>query len=575
MLNKEIARTFELLADLLEIEGGDRFRIGAYRRAARTLGDLTQDIAELAASGRLQELAGVGAGTARKIQQFIDTGTIEELAVLGARIPPALSTLLRIPGLGPKKVGVLWKELGVADVPGLKEAIVAGRLQKLRGFGAQSARKIEAGLAFLERSGKRVPLGQALELGESLLGVLRTMPGVIRSVIAGSARRGTESVGDLDLLCVAAEARPLVQGCSRLPGAASVIASGEAKGSILFDVERDLQLQVDLLAVPEQSFGAALQYFTGSKEHNVRLRERAVSQGLRLSEWGLFDGSRQVAGQTEEGIYAALGLVCPPPEQREDRGEFLRGAAFFEELVRLEDIRGDLHVHTTASDGRSPLEELAPAARAKGYAYLNITDHSPSAVIAGGLSIERMAEHMAAVRDFARSFQGLSVLVGCECDILVDGRLDYPDEILAQCDIVVASVHVAQTQDLATMTRRAIRAMENPHVDVLGHPTGRLLGSRAASEIDIREVARAAAATGTALEINASWRRLDLKDRHVEEALEAGALLSINTDTHHVSQLDQMKLGILTARRGGAPASRVINTFSLEQLRAWKTSRRE
>jgi len=358
---------------------------------------------------------------------------------------------------------------------------------------------------------------------------------------------------------------------TRLPQASAVRAGGDTKGSILVAKPRGGEIQVDLRVVPRESFGAALQYFTGSKEHNVRLRQRAIDRGWRLNEYGLFEGDVAIAGAEEEEIYARLGLPYVPPECREDRGEFDCGAFCF---VTRDDIRGDLHTHTTASDGRASIEEMALAARALGYSYLAITDHSKSSVIANGLSVERLLQHIEDIRAVDARIGGITLLAGIECDILPDATLDYPDEVLARLDWVVASIHTAQGQDRAQLMKRTIAALENPYVCVLGHPSGRLLGRRDAMDLDWDEVIRTAARTGTALEINASYKRLDLKDTHVRMAIDAGCWLTIDTDAHSTAELGYMTYGIQTARRGYAPPDRILNTLPLPDLRAWITQRR-
>lgn len=356
----------------------------------------------------------------------------------------------------------------------------------------------------------------------------------------------------------------------RLTDVRRVLAEGGTKASVTVLIEGQRELQVDLRVVPRGSFGAALQYFTGSKAHNVRLRELASRRGLRLNEYGLYEGETQVAGTSEEEIYESLGLVCPPPELREDRGEFAAGVSY-KQLLSLEHIRGDLHMHTVASDGRFTAEEMAAAAGARGYEYIAICDHSKSSVIANGLSVERMEQQIAFLRRLGNRLDGIALLVGCECDILPDGSLDYPDDILAQCDWVVASIHSAMGpggSGKLSPTERTIAAIENRYVCAIGHPTGRLINRRPAMELDMGRIVELAASNGTCLEVNASWQRLDLKDQHARQALEAGVLLTINTDAHHVDQLDGIRFGVATARRAGALKDQVINTMSLAELRA-------
>ena len=559
-----IVQAFERIADLMEIDGADKFRINSYRRAARTLKDCTEDIAVLAAEGRLTDLSGIGKGTAQRIAQFIDTGHVDVLDELEAKLPEGLPDLLDIPGMGPKKVALIYEKLDVRGVEDLKRVIASGELAELPGLGAASVKKIAEGLAFLERSGERTPLGVALPIAEAFAEAVRALPGVKRVEIAGSLRRGQETIGDVDLLCEAKDGKQIIKQFTSLDAVTRVLAAGDTKGSVTVELDRHREVQIDLRVVAGESFGAAWQYFTGSKEHNVRLRELAVRRKWRLNEYGLFDGERSLAGEREEDIYEKLGVPCPPPELREDRGELEAGAAF-DDLVTLADVRGDLHMHTTASDGKCSIEEMARAAKALGYAYIAICDHSKSATIANGLSVERMARHIADIRAADAAVKGIRILAGTECDILSDGSLDYPDDLLAECDWVVASIHSAMgagSKNKPSGTDRTIAAMENPWVCAIGHPTGRLIGRRAPMEIDMSAVIEAAVRTKTMLEINASWQRLDLKDMHVRQALAAGVTLTINTDAHHVEQLGQMRYGIMTARRGGAPASAIANCLT-------------
>lgn len=565
MVNAELARAFERIADLLEIDGADGFRINSYRRAARTLKDAAQDVAELAAAGRLKELPGVGKGTAERIGQFLSTGHIDVLDELAAKFPPGLPALLDIPGMGPKKVALVHAELKVKNLDDLKKVIDSGAMEKLPGLGAASVKKIREGLAFLESSGGRTPLGIALPIAEHFVALVRGLSGVKQAEFAGSLRRGAETIGDIDILCDASEGERIVKQFTSFPGVKRVLASGATKGSVTVALDDQRELQVDLRVVASESYGAALQYFTGSKEHNVRVRERAVARKWKLNEYGLYEGNKQLAGKEEEDIYKKLGLPWIPPELREDRGELERTEP--PELVTIEDIRGDLHMHTTASDGKCSIAEMAEAAKGLGYEYIAICDHSKSSTIANGLSVERMVKHIAAIRAAAKRIKGIEVLVGCECDILPNGSMDYPDEVLAQCDWVVASIHSAQGSTKHSPTERTLAAIENKYVSAIGHPTGRLINKRAPMDLDLSAIAAAAAKNGTLLEINASWQRLDLKDLHVRIALDAGVTLVIDTDAHHTDQLPQMRLGVLTARRGGATRKDVANCGTLTALR--------
>ncbi len=568
---------FERIADLLEIDGADGFRINSYRRAARTLKDTSEDIAALAAEGRLTQLPGVGKGTAQRIQQYIDSGHIDVLDQLEKKLPKGLPALLEIPGMGPKKVALAHAKLRVKGMADLKRVIESGKLAELPGLGPTSVKKIAEGIAFLESSGGRTPLGIALPIAEAFAERVGGLAGVKRVEIAGSLRRGAETIGDIDILCDAKNGGEIVRQFVAFDGVKRVLAAGTTKGSVTVELEQNRELQIDLRVVPTESFGAALQYFTGSKEHNVRLREIAVRKKWRLSEYGLFKGESPIAGTREEDIYQKLGLTWVPPELREDRGEFEEGARF-DELVTLDDIRGDLHVHTTASDGRSTIEEMGRAAKALGYAYIGICDHSKSSTIANGLSIPRMERHIRDIQAANGKVQGITILVGCECDILPDGSLDYPDKLLAECDFVVASIHSAMgpaRSGKMSPTDRTLAAMKSPYVTAIGHLTGRLLNRRAPMEMDLAAVVQAAARTKTMLELNASWQRLDLKDTHIRQALAAGVDLMVCTDAHDTDQLAEMRYGLMTARRGGATKRDFVNCLPLSSFRKALTRKRK
>ncbi|HPM22873.1 MAG TPA: DNA polymerase/3'-5' exonuclease PolX, partial [Phycisphaerae bacterium] len=559
MTNADIARAFAEIADLLEIQGADAFRVNSYRRVARTLEDLASDIHDVAARGELASLPGVGKSSAQKIQELLDTGRIAMRDELTAAVPESLLALLSIPSVGPKKVALLWKERGITSVADLKAAIEAGRLDGLKGFGAKSIEQIARGIEFLERSAGRTRLGEGWAVANQLRAALAEMKGVTRVEAAGSLRRGRETIGDLDLLCIAADGETIIRQFTELPGVMQVLGAGGTKGSVLVSTPRGRTVQVDLRVVPAESFGAAWQYFTGSKEHNVRLRELAVKRGWSLNEYGLTEGKKVIASRTEEDIYAALDLPWIPPELREDRDEFEPGAVP-DDLLTLEHIRGDLHMHTYASDGRNTIEEMAAAAKARGYKYICITDHSPASAIANGLKPARLRAHIKDVRAAAEKVKGLTVWIGTEVDIHADGTLDYPDELLAELDFVTASIHAGMGSDMAANTRRTLAAMSNPHVHCIGHPTGRLINERDAMPLDMEAIAREAARTGTALEINANYYRLDLKDQHARLARDLGATILINTDAHATDQLEQMEFGVITARRAGLRKGDVLNT---------------
>ncbi|MFQ5411286.1 MAG: DNA polymerase/3'-5' exonuclease PolX [Phycisphaerae bacterium] len=572
MKNKEIAAIFSEIADLLEIKGEKVFRVNSYRRASRTLKDLPRDVAELAVAGELGDLPGIGKATTAKIEEYLATGRIGVHTELLDSIPAGLPDLLRIPGMGPKKVALAWNALEVRCLADLKGVIESGAMAKLKGLGAKSVEQIAEGIAFVEQSAGRTPLGLAWPLADELASAMRKVKGVRRVEISGSLRRGCETIGDLDLLCESKDGAPAVKAFTSLPSVMKVLASGKTKGSILVGRRDGKAIQADCRVVPKASFGAALQYFTGSKQHNVRLREIAVKKKWKLNEWGLFDGEKAVAGKDEDAIYRKLGLPPVPPEQREDQGEF--DSKRLQPLIERSDIRGDLHVHTNASDGTADAEAMARAASDLRYEYVAITDHSRSSIVANGLSIDRMWRQIEKVRELNKRLDTISILVGCECDILADGSLDYPDTILAACDFVVASVHSAMRQERKKITPRVLKALENPYVCVLGHPTGRLINRREPMDLDMGAVVSKAAETQTALELNASWQRLDLKDTHLRLAIDAGVKIAINTDSHAVAQFDQMRFGISTARRGWVRAKDVINTMPLPNLRKWIAKKR-
>jgi DNA polymerase (family 10) len=573
MTNADVARVFNEIADLLEIKGEDSFRINSYRKVARTVGDLAADINDLAARDELATLPGVGKGSAEKIHELLKAGRLPRHEELLAEVPQNLLQLLRIPSVGPKKVALLWKERGVESLADLKAAIAGGKLEGLKGFGAKSVEQIQRGIEFLEGSAGRTRLGDAWELMRRIRDALLAVKGVERVEPAGSLRRGRETIGDVDLLCIAADGAAVIRKFAALPGVTTVLGAGSTKGSVRIEAPGGQPVQVDLRVVPAESFGAAWQYFTGSKEHNIRLRELAQRRGWSLNEYGLTEGKRVIASRTEEEIYKALGLPWLPPELREDRGELdLKGVP--KDLLTLEDIRGDLHMHTVASDGRNTVEEMAAAAKALGYNYICITEHSPASVIANGLKAPRLRQHIKDVRAAAERIKGLTVWVGTEVDIHADGTLDYPDDLLAGLDFVTASIHSGMGHDLPANTRRTLAAMQNPHVHCIGHPTGRLINQREAMPLDIDAITKEAARTGTALEINAHYYRLDLKDQHARLARDQGAMIAISTDAHGTDQLELMRFGVITARRAWLRKGDVLNTRSAKDVAAFAAAKR-
>lgn len=567
MQNRAIAAMFNDIADMLEVKGESPFRITAYRRAARALEGLTEDVAAVAARGELEEIPGIGKGTAEKIQEFLQTGTCKYFEELRASLPPGITTLMAIPEVGPKTAMLLYERLEIKTIDELEQACKDGKIRTLPRMGAKTEENILQGIALLRRAKERLPIGQVLPHAQELVEALRALKEVKRVSVAGSLRRMKETIGDIDILVTSAKPDPVMDVFTTFPKVKQVLAKGPTRSSVVLDVG----IQADVRVVEPESFGAALQYFTGSKDHNVKLRERAVKKGLKINEYGVFKvkGDRRIAGRAEEEVYAAVGLPWMPPEIREDQGEIeLAERGKLPKLVELPDIHGDLQMHTRWSDGSDSLEEMARAAKALGYEYIAITDHSQSLKFVGGVTVEELRDHAKMAKKVSGKV-GIAVLMGTECDILPDGRLDYPDDVLRDLDVVVCSVHTRLRMPREEMTARIVKAMENPHVDILGHPTGRLLGQREASEVDIERLIDASKRTGTALEINASPERLDLNDVQAKMAKERGAKLVISTDAHNRYQLKYMEFGIGVARRAWLEPKDVLNTQSLKRLQAW------
>lgn len=590
--NAAVAAVFEDMARLTEVLGGNGFKVNAFVKAARVVESMELDVAGLSRSD-LVALPGVGTGTADRIREFVDTGSVADHQALRDRVPAGVVALMGISGVGPKSAALFWREAEVESIDDLKAALADGRLESLKGFGKKKLKAIADSLAFAEKFGGRHRRGVATAVARQVAGAAVAVAGVERVEVAGSLRRGAETIGDVDVLVAvpgpapsaqeptptpdAAVAAAVFDAVAALEGVAEVLLRGETKMSI----RTEAGLQADVRCVPAACFGAALAYFTGSKEHNVALRERAGKRGLSLNEYALTakeDGS-VVASKTEAEIHAALGLAFVAPELREDRGEVRRAeaaAAAGESLPRLietGDLRAELHAHTTASDGVLSIDELVEAALDRGFHTIAVTDHSRSQVQANGLSNARLEKHIEAVRAAAERWSDrIAVLAGSEVDILVDGSLDYPDSLLAELDVVVASPHASLAQSPEVATERLLKAMENPHVTVMGHPTGRLVLKREGLSPDMPALVKAAAARGVALEINANPYRLDLRDRHVALALEHGCLIAINTDAHSREGFEDGEHGVATARRAGARAQDVVNTLTREELAAWIAS---
>jgi DNA polymerase (family 10) len=564
MKNKEIAAIFSSLADILEIRAEDPFRVNAYRRVSRIIDDLSTDVADLVESGEILSVPGIGKGTAGAIEEYLEKGKIKRFEDARKTIPRGLLELLSIPGLGPKTIGLLWKELNVKSLAGLKRALRGGKILDLPGMGAKKVENIQAGVRAYESRSGRLTLGAIIPTAEGIVDDLGAATGLEAISLAGSVRRSRETIGDIDVLVAATKPRAVIDAFTGLPCVEEILASGTTKASVRVEGA----LQVDLRVVRPESWGAALMYFTGSKDHNVRLRGLAQGKGLKLNEYGLFKGERKLASKTEQQVYRKLGLEFIPPELREDRGEVeaaLEGA--LPELVELADIRGDLHVHSEWSDGHASIEVMARAAKSMGYRYISLNDHTHSLGIAHGLDVERLEAQREEIEEVNKRVKGFTVLAGTEVDILSDGSLDFPDGVLERLDVVVASIHSGFNQSRDRITGRILSAMENPHVDIIAHPTGRLLGSREPYAVDMARVIEAAARTRTALEINAYYERLDLNDADAKRAAESGVKIAISTDSHHPDQLWMMDLGVRTARRGWLTRSDVLNTLTVSSLR--------
>lgn len=567
MKNRDVAEIFARVADMLAIRGDQIHRILAYRRAAESIQELGRDVNQVYAAGELTEIPGIGKTLADKIEEMLTTGKLPFYEKLAQEIPPSLVELLRVEGLGPKRVGQVYKELGITTLDELTAAARAGKLSQLPGMGAKSEAKIVAAIEALARHGDgRTPLGDALPLAQEILATLAELPGVSQTAVGGSLRRRRETIGDIDLLIAATEAEPIMDRFCRLPMVETVLGHGPTKSSVLLLNG----IQVDLRVLPAERWGTLLSYFTGSKDHNVRLRELALKRGLSLNEHAFtpVDGGDEILCATEEEVYRVLDLPYIPPVLREERGEIEAArAGRLPALVQAEDIMGDLHMHSTWSDGQLSVLAMAQAARARGLRYIAITDHSVSLGIANGLSAERLLAQAAEIRAADASMgPDFRVLHGVEMEIRADGTLDYSDEVLAQLDFVIASLHVSLSQTREQVTQRALAAINNPHVDMLGHPTGRLLPERAGADLDMDAVLEAAAATGTILEVNANPRRLDLRDVHVRRAIELGVKIAINSDAHHPDQFALLPYGVATAQRGWATAEDVVNTWPVERL---------
>ncbi len=593
--NADLHSRLDEMATLLELTGANRFRVNAFARAARAVESQTKDLSTLDEK-ELVAIDGIGKGIASFIRELADTDAVAELESLRAEVPAGLADVLDIQGLGPKTVRLMWQDLGITDRSSLKKAIDDGSLLTLPRMGEKTVENIKAALTFASKSNERLALGIASPIAEAIVERMRKVKGVKQCAFAGSMRRGRDTIGDIDILVSTTNPEAAAEAFCEADNVERVIARGETKCSVRVTVNGNSgrwksdgklppTIGADLRIVPDAGFGAALMYFSGSKEHNVRLRERALKKGMTLNEYGLFPedksttespqsrGIKPVAAKTEEAIYTKLGLPYIPPEIREDAGEL-----DLEEtpaLIELADIKSDLHAHTTASDGLMSLHELVQCAIDRGFHTIAVTDHSKSSVQAGGLSVERLRAQRDEIEEARKHFgKKITILAGSEVDILADGSLDYDDDILAWLDIVVASPHAALSQDSKAATKRLLKAIEHPNVNIIGHPTGRLINRRKGLEPAMDEIIAAAVEHDTALEINAHWMRLDLRDTHVRAAAEAGCKIAIDCDDHAPTDFDNIRFGIATARRGWLTPELCVNTWTPKKLHNWLKKKR-
>lgn len=566
MKNKEIADLLEEMADILEFKGENPFKISAYRKASRIIGDLTQDIEEIAGQGELKNIPGIGEGMAQKIVEYLKTGKISKFEEARKGVSDELIAMMDIPGMGPKTLSMLHREKGISNLSQLEKALENGSLMGLFGIGEKKIENIKRGILLLKQSKGRMNLGVAFPVAKRIVEALRQKTGSKKIEWAGSLRRMKENIGDIDILATGPDKEQIVHAFTHLPEVKEVLASGQTKASVIVEGGT----QIDLRVVKENSYGAALQYFTGSKGHNIHLRGIAKAKGIKINEYGVFKGKKKVGGKDEKDIYRALGMDWMEPELREDRGEIEAAQkGRLPKLVQESDIKGDLHVHSKWSDGTSSIEEVARAAQRRGYQYIAITDHSKSLRIAHGLDEPRLMKQMEEIDRLNEKLKGFQILKGTEVDILAEGRLDFPEKVLEKFDIVVASIHSGFKQDRAKMTKRIIQAFENPYLHIFAHPTGRLLGARDPYEVEMDELIEAAKKFGKVLEINAYFERLDLDDIHCRKAKEMGIQVAISTDSHHPDQMWMMSLGVAVAKRGWLEKKDVLNTLSLKEIMKW------
>lgn len=563
--NKDIADIFNKMADLLDIQGANPFRIRAYRNAARNLSSLPQNVSDMIKEGGdLTRLAGIGNDLAGKIKEIVETGSLSQLEEIEAKIPSELNQLIKISGLGPKRVKALHRNLGVDNLKDLKKAAEKGKIQELKGFGRKIEQEILEGLQRMDGKEDRIKLSEAEQRARPLLTFLKKAKGIKEVVVAGSYRRRKETIGDLDILVTCKKGAKVMDRFTDYEDVRKVISKGKTRSSIVLRSG----LQVDLRVLPQVSYGAALHYFTGSKSHNIEVRKLAVKKGLKINEYGVFKKEERIAGKTEKEVYDTVGLAFIEPELRENRGELdAARQGQLPDLIKLEDLRGDLHTHTKETDGHNSLEEMAKAAKDRGYEYMAVTEHSKKVAMAKGLDAERLKKQIKEIDRLNEKLEGIILLKGIEVDILKDGSLDLPDEILKELDLTVCSVHYNQNLPEKQQTERIIRAMDNPYFNILAHPTGRLINEREPYAVDLEKIMEAARDRGCFFEINAHPDRLDLSGQYCKMAKDMGLKVVISTDAHSLADLDFMRFGVDQARRGWLEAGDVINTRSWKQLR--------
>ncbi len=571
MKNREVAAVLNELADTMELLGEDRYRVASYRDAATRVEHHTEPIENMARDGRVAQIHGIGKSIGGKITEYLTTGHLGALEERRARVPPAALMLMNIAGIGPKRAMLLARELQVHSVADLQASLESGQVAALPRLGEKTAANILEELNRVQTRSQRLPLAIVMPAVEHVIQELRACAAVEAIAPAGSIRRFRDTIGDIDILVASAAPEQVIKAFTQLGLVKQVLSAGGTRASVLTHAD----LQIDLRVVARESFGAAMQYFTGSTAHNVKLREIAIRKGFKLNEYGVYDGDTCLAGVSEEDVYQALGLAWIPPELREDRGEIeLARRSLLPRLIELSDIKGDLHTHTRLSDGSNTVLEMIQAAAACRYKYVAITDHSQALGVAGGLTEDELRDEHVLIRQLAADFPDLRVLCGVEVDVHVDARLDCSDAFLASCDVVIASIHSSLHKPADVQTARLLAAIENPHVDVIGHPTGRLLGKRASYEFDLRAVLDAAARTRTALEVSGQPERLDLDPDAVRAAVERGVMLCLNTDAHAAAQIgDLMRYAVGNARRGWAPRDLVLNALPYANLMQWLARR--